>query len=236
MLAKLGGFCENGNSMNGTWLLIESSGRTARVGLARDGIVVCSRTLDETRRLARDLAPAVGELLQEDGIGPKDVDGVMVSVGPGSYTGLRVGITAAKAFAYSTGCKLIAVPTFAAIALHAPDCNAWVIADALQGLIYRQRYSHGAAVDELRIETAAEALASVPSEVWLTGPGLATYKLNDAGLVAEPSLENLLRAGSLIQSVSREALFALEPLYLRGSSAEEKAKANEPRPEAAVRQ
>lgn len=216
--------------MSATWMLIETSGRTGRAGLARDGRVIRSCTLAETRRLARDLAPNIAKMLEEENLAPKDVSGVMVSVGPGSYTGLRVGIASAKAFAFATGCPLIAVPTFAAIAREVPepDREAWVIADALQGLVYIQRYRNGEALDELRIATANEALAQVPPEVWLAGPGLSTYKLNDAGLVAEPSLASLLRAGTGTSPLTSAELFALEPLYLRGSSAEEKAKANVP--------
>ena len=92
-----------------TWLLVETSGRVGKLGLARDGAIVRSTRLEETRRLARDLAPIVGELLEAEKLRPKDVMGVMVSIGPGSYTGLRVGITSAKSFAYATGCRLIAV-------------------------------------------------------------------------------------------------------------------------------
>ncbi|MFO0805581.1 MAG: tRNA (adenosine(37)-N6)-threonylcarbamoyltransferase complex dimerization subunit type 1 TsaB [Gemmataceae bacterium] len=211
--------------MSETWLLIETSGRTGRAGLARNGEVIRTRTLAETRRLARDLAPSIAEMLNEERLEPRDVAGVMVSVGPGSYTGLRVGIASAKAFAYATGCPLIAVPTFSAISQEVPDlaCETWVIADALQGLVYLQRYRHAKPLDALRIAAASEALAAVPAHVWLAGPGLATFKLNDAGLVPEPSLEGVLRAGSGIGPASRETLFALEPLYLRGSSAEEKA-------------
>ena len=51
---------------------------------------------------------------------PRDVQAVIVSRGPGSYTGLRVGIISAKTFAYATGCDLLAVDTFAALALQAP--------------------------------------------------------------------------------------------------------------------
>jgi tRNA threonylcarbamoyladenosine biosynthesis protein TsaB len=220
--------------MSATWLLIETSGRTCRAGLARDGRVIRSCTLEETRRLARDLAPNIAEMLKKEDLAPKDVSGVMVSIGPGSYTGLRVGIASAKTFAFATGCPLIAVPTFAAVSREVPepDRETWVIADALQGQVYIQRYRNGAALDELRIATASEAFAEVSPDVWLAGPGLATYKLNDTGLVAEPSLESLLQAGAGRSPLSRAELFALEPLYLRGSSAEEKAKAND----AAIRQ
>lgn len=216
--------------MSATWLLIETSGRTGRAGLARGGAVVRSRTLDETRRLARDLAPNIAEMLKEESLAPKDVAGVMVSIGPGSYTGLRVGIASAKTFAFATGCPLIAVPTFAAVSREVPesDRETWVFADALQGLVYIQRYRNGEVLDELRIASASEALVEVPPDVWLAGPGLAMYKLNDAGLVAEPSLASLLQAGSGLPPLTRADLLALEPLYLRGSSAEEKAKVNVP--------
>jgi len=212
--------------MGDTWLLIETSGRTGRAGLARDGAVVRSRTLSETRRMARDLAPCIGEMLREENLAPKDAAGAIVSIGPGSYTGLRVGIATAKSFAYATGRPLIAVPTFAAVARQVPDParNIWVLADALQGLVYIQRYRDGSPLDELRIAPASEALANVPAGVWLAGPGLATYAMNDAGLVPEPSLDSLLRAASGAAPLDRAAMFALEPLYLRGSSAEEKAK------------
>src|SRR5689334_11054323 len=124
--------------MSESWLLLETSGRTGQVGLARGGAVAQSRHLDATRRHARDLAAVVGELLAAEGLKPASVTGVMVGIGPGSYTGLRVGIMSAKAFAYATGCRLVAVPTFAAVARQAPveAQEVWVIADALQDQIY----------------------------------------------------------------------------------------------------
>ena len=76
--------------------------------------------LDESRRHARDLAPAVRDLLAEQGWPARSLEAVIVSRGPGSYTGLRVGIMSAKTLAYATGCALLAVDTFAVIARQAP--------------------------------------------------------------------------------------------------------------------
>src|SRR6185437_6531788 len=89
------------------WLLLETSGRCCQLGLARTDGVVASRRLDEARRLARDLAGVVRAMLDEQKLQPRELAGVMVSIGPGSYTGLRVGIASAKAFAYAAGCPLI---------------------------------------------------------------------------------------------------------------------------------
>ncbi len=102
------------------FLILETSGRIGQVGVASDGNLLAFRRLDEARRHARDLAPAVAELLSQQHWQPCDIHAVIVSQGPGSYTGLRVGIMSAKAFAYATGCALLAVETFSAIALQTP--------------------------------------------------------------------------------------------------------------------
>src|ERR1700723_1491710 len=110
------------------------------------------------RRHARDLAPAVAELLTGQGWRPGDLHGVIVSRGPGSYTGLRVGIMSAKTLAFATGCALLAIDTFDAIRqLAAPTHpNVDVIADAQQDNAYVQRFG-----------THPEPLAIVPLTMWL---------------------------------------------------------------------
>src|SRR5205085_7377236 len=101
-------------------LVLETSGRSGQVALAHGDDLLAVRSLDETRRHARDLAPAVKDLLTQQGWQVRDLDAVFVSRGPGSYTGLRVGIMSAKALAYATGCALLGIDTFAAIARQAP--------------------------------------------------------------------------------------------------------------------
>src|SRR4051794_20872764 len=97
-------------------LLIETSGRVGQVGLALGPRLLAERALDATRRHARDLAPAAAELLRGQGWRPRDLAAVLVSLGPGSYTGLRVGVMSAKALAYAIGCAVEGVPTFDVIA------------------------------------------------------------------------------------------------------------------------
>jgi tRNA threonylcarbamoyladenosine biosynthesis protein TsaB len=230
--------------MSGNWLLIETSGRIGRLGLARGGAVARAADLDPARRHARDLAATADALLKAESLRPTDLTGVMVGHGPGSYTGLRVGLISAKTLAYALGCQLVPVPTFAAIAEQAPAEArvVWVIADALQGLVYIQRFDRGEGTDrwspwnELSIEPADEWLPWLPPDVWVSGPGVAVYGehryLQGAKLVPEadrePTVHGLFRAGQGRPAVTRAELFALEPLYLRGSSAEEKAKAKPP--------
>jgi tRNA threonylcarbamoyladenosine biosynthesis protein TsaB len=222
--------------MPDSWLVLETSGRVAKVGLARGGAVVRAAELSDTRRHARDLAPTVKSLLDVESLAPADLTGVVASRGPGSYTGLRVGLMSAKALAYAVGCQLRAVDTFAAVAEQAPAEaeRVWVIADALQGQVYVQGYtrttSGWGAADSLRILAFEEWLPHA-SGAWVSGPGVTVYAdriPKDCRLVQEadrePRVESVFAVGARLPALSREELFALEPLYLRGSSAEEKAK------------
>ena len=226
--------------MDDNWLILETSGRVGRVGLARRGAVVRAMSLDDSRRHARDLALTVAMVLKAESLAPRDLTGVMVGRGPGSYTGLRVGLMSAKALAYALGCELRAVDTFAAIAEQAPAEaeKLWVMADALQGQIYLQRFAQvdgvWASVDDLRIDRAGDWLNRAAPGTWMTGPGVNVYAEQipqSCQLVPEadrePRVESVFAVGTKLAPLARADLFALEPLYLRGSSAEEKAKGKE---------
>lgn len=216
-------------------LILETSGRTGQVALADGRALLQVRRLDETRRHARDLAPTVADLLSAQGWKPRDVQALFVSRGPGSYTGLRVGIMSAKTFAYATGCALVAIDTFAAIALQAADVAAVdVLADAQQDKVYVQRFSRTStsvtAITPLAIEMFPDWLAKRDGEAAITGPGLAKLANRlPAGThiisadLWDPQPASLLRLGlDRYESGARDDLWSLEPLYLRPSSAEEK--------------
>jgi tRNA threonylcarbamoyladenosine biosynthesis protein TsaB len=210
--------------MSGAGLILETSGRT-RIGVAIDGVVTVTEDLGGGRQQNRHLLPTVERLLRTVDLTPRSLSCVVVSIGPGSYTGLRVGITAAKTLAYTLGCSLVAVPTFAAIAAEVPG-TVDVFADALQGAIYVQRFTDGVALDELRIERFDEWVTTAGV---VAGHGVITFadklSLNvTRSTVTEPSVAAVLRVADMTQPLSRDELMRLEPLYLRGSSAEEKAK------------
>jgi tRNA threonylcarbamoyladenosine biosynthesis protein TsaB len=222
-----------GTGATGVWLLIETSGRTGQVGLARGGEVFLERSLDPSRRHARDLAPTVAELLQLAGFAPTACAGVMVSLGPGSFTALRVGVMSAKTFAYTTGCALRAVPTFAAVAEQAPrSCQPlWVVADALRGHTYAQLFQRSPqgwqALTELLLLPWEQWRSQVTAETFVSGPGAihAVERWPELALTPpdthHPTLRGLYAAGSRLPSLQRSELFALEPLYIRPSYAEE---------------
>jgi tRNA threonylcarbamoyladenosine biosynthesis protein TsaB len=216
--------------VNPRFLLLETSGRSGHVALAEGESLLSTRRLDEARHQGRDLAPAVADLLAAAGWKPREVSAVVVSRGPGSYTGLRVGIMSAKAFAYAAGCALLAIDTFAVIAALAPaDADPLdVIADAQQQRVYLQRFERGRPASALVIRPAPEWLADAPAP-WASGPALRLHNAHLPSHVRaveeslwEPRPESLLAlALRRWNAGERDDLFAVEPLYLRPSSAEE---------------
>ena len=97
-------------------LCIETGTDICSVGIARDGELLSLRESDEGRDHARKVALFVDELLHETGIAPDDLDAVAVGKGPGSYTGLRIGVSFAKGLCYGLRKTLVAVGSLDALA------------------------------------------------------------------------------------------------------------------------
>ncbi|MCS6866098.1 MAG: tRNA (adenosine(37)-N6)-threonylcarbamoyltransferase complex dimerization subunit type 1 TsaB [Gemmataceae bacterium] len=221
--------------MRENWLILETSGPVARLGLIGNGVVLGRADLPTSRRHAREIVPTIDTMMRKEGLTPRQLTGVMVGRGPGSYTGLRVGLATAKALAYALGCQLRAVDTFAAIAEQTPEqaAEVWVIADGLQNQVYVQKYarmeSGWTPVQPLRICGLAEWREDLRTPTHISGPGVAVYGLQlppHCQWVPESDrearIESVFAVGSRLAALTWPELFALEPLYLRGSSAEEK--------------
>src|SRR5687768_12135976 len=105
-------------------LALETSGLSGEVALLEGERVIAEQWLDPGQRTARSLAPGMKQILQTAGWQPRDVQLVAVTIGPGSFTGLRVGVTAAKTLAYAVGCEVMGVDTLEVIAAQAPPKEA----------------------------------------------------------------------------------------------------------------
>ncbi len=114
---------------------IETSGRlgsvAALLGETNDARLVGQIVLTGDQRTAQSLAPALHDLLAAADWSPKDVELVAVGVGPGSFTGLRIGVTTAKTFAYAVGAEVVGANTLVALAAQASNSTSplWVILD-----------------------------------------------------------------------------------------------------------
>jgi tRNA threonylcarbamoyladenosine biosynthesis protein TsaB len=221
-------------------LAFDTSGFAGSVALLDGPAVLAERLLDPARRSAQTLAPAVAEVLREQGVQPKQVGLVATTIGPGSFTGLRVGVTTAKTWAYATGGAVIGLSTLAVIAEQVP-AELRVTASGVHAVLDAQR-------KELfvgRFRADGQRLADdaiVPADRWLqdlsssatsiivTGSGLS--KLLDRmppGVIAmspenwEPRAATVGRlAWRDYERGRRDDLWRLAPLYLRPSYAEEK--------------
>lgn len=104
-------------------ILIETSTSLCSTALVEDGKVVCERISDEPRAHASKTALFVSEMLSEKGLKVSDCDAVAVSKGPGSYTGLRVGVSTAKGLCFGAGVPMISVGTLDTLVWQALDGN-----------------------------------------------------------------------------------------------------------------
>ena len=206
--------------------------------MLRSDELIGERTIgDSGRRHARTLISELDDLLKSLAIAPRAVDHVAVSIGPGSFTGLRVGIVAAKTWGFVTGARLTAVGTFDAVAAALPvtTSTAWVIDDALRGEVFVQKFlaelGRWRATDEPRIAALDGWLAeTAPGDV-VSGPAASKWpdditaaKLEVAPAdLHRPTAEMVARCG-LEKARAGEFTdpFTLNPLYIRRSAAEEK--------------
>src|SRR5437899_5736918 len=95
---------------------IDTATRPGSTALAYPGVVLAQTRLDERGRHARDLLAGVGTILAGAGVSPRDLSGIAVTVGPGSFTGVRIGMATAKGLAYSLNVGLDGLSTLEALA------------------------------------------------------------------------------------------------------------------------
>lgn len=97
-------------------LNLETASPVCSVALSRDGKLVSMRESTEDKSHATRMTVFIGEMLRENNLEATDLEALSLSMGPGSYTGLRIGASVAKGFAYGTGIPVIGIPTLRALA------------------------------------------------------------------------------------------------------------------------
>lgn len=225
------------------WILaLETATPTASVALINDGQVVVEHNERSRRRHAESLVPTIESLLKEQGLTPQDLGAVACGRGPGSFTGLRIGLSTAKGLAQALGLPLITVSTLDILAAAAffPGGLLAPLLDAKQGHIYVAFYEKTWPFPQpltgylaLRPpELAAEALRlAAGREVAVCGDGIALAReaLEAAGVTVRelPTPFSYPRAGVLgmlaFAELAKGAVgdaAAAEPLYVRRAAAE----------------
>ncbi len=224
-------------------LAFETSGARGSVALGHGSDLIETRPLPSTRRHAVDFLPVVADLCSTHSVNPTEIAIVCVSIGPGSFTGLRIGVTAARMVALANAAIVVPVPTLEVIAQNAteapePPDRVAVILDAKRRRVYaatftRQGNSYSPVGEPAEVEPATflAACAAEDPRGGVLGPGIAEHReaVRCSGLrvlpewLFEPRAETVYRLGLGRAHeggiVDRRAVV---PAYVRPPEAEEK--------------
>lgn len=199
-----------------TWTLAIDTATVVCAALARDGQVVGARRIDDTRAHTEQLMPLVVQLCAEAGIAVADVDEFVVGVGPGPFTGLRVGIVTARSLAWLAGveahgvCSLDVVAAQTIAEASEPLRGGFITAvDARRKEVYWARYDAAGTRVEGPHVTAPSEVAPGP----VAGPGASIIAADQPDRVVLHELP--VDAGVLATGWAGLPDAGLEPLYLR---------------------
>jgi len=221
-------------------LAFESSAKAASTALLRDGLLLGEYTQNSGQTHSRTLLKMAEDLIVNCDLTPRDVDAVAVASGPGSFTGVRIGVAAAKGFAWGRELPLYGVSTLEAMVLGAAAADGtWCACmDARRSQVYTAIFSfHDGKLERhtgdsaLSLGALGELLKAAEKPVFLVGDGaLLCYNTLSAeipGLRLLPEHLRMQRASGVALAAWQKAAageegsaLSLQPNYLRMSQAE----------------
>ena len=214
-------------------LAIDTSTDTASLALTKDGKVCTELTWCCGQNHSVQLLPRLANLLSQAGISPDSLSGIIVAKGPGSYNGLRVGISTAKGLAFSLEIPIVGISTLEVAAYQHAETNLPIcpIFQAGRGeiaaAIYQMRYNHWHKISSEQITTLEALCSEITTRTIFCGEitPLTSTRLGELlrqkALIASPAAR--LRRGSFLAELGEKQLktgsydnpATLNPLYLR---------------------
>lgn len=221
---------------------IDTATMVCSIGLADLKRTVAEMTLHTRKTHSERLMPMIQQMIADAELTPQDLSGIAVSIGPGSFTGLRIGITTAKSMAFALGIPVIGIPTLEALAAQFPYSRHLIcpIIDAQKGNVYTALYRTDEGYPKrtneyqiLNIDDVVKHLLSCGQSVILTGEISEFHEQvqqaadTSSVLHLAPALFRMPR-GSVIAALGLQQLLkghgenpsALTPFYIRRSEAE----------------
>ncbi len=217
---------------------IETATKTGGAAVAAEGGIVAHYSLNIEMTYSERLMSTIDRVIRDAGLDLAAIDGLAVSIGPGSFTGLRVGLSTVKGLAFATGKPVAAVPTLRALAWNLPY-SAYPVCpmlDARKNQVYAALYRYeGPELVQVMEETAIslEGLAGrILGPTVFTGEAALLYRveirkaLGERALFAplsccSPSAASVAEIGlSMVKSGSRVDSDVLTPMYIRRPEAE----------------
>lgn len=219
-------------------LALDTATDSCSVAATEDGRVAAELTIRKNQTHSRHLMELVDSVLQIAGFGAADLDGLAVSIGPGSFTGLRIGISTIKGLAHALDKPVVGVSTLEALARQCSQTSFLIcpMLDARKGEVYTATYRFDA--DELVQQTTARAMQPealtdhIKSPCLFIGTGARLYRqtiVAAAGNLAHfvSGGQNTIRASSVaflsmprFEAKDTDEIANLIPHYIRKSDAE----------------
>jgi tRNA threonylcarbamoyladenosine biosynthesis protein TsaB len=212
-----------------TLLLIESSSSNCSVALSVDGKIIASKSASAAKYIhAESLHPFIEEVMLKSQITMADLNAVAISSGPGSYTGLRIGTTAAKGICFSLSIPLIAISTIDILAYHAQhtmriQMPVIPMIDARRMEVYCSDY------DENGKRQSPIQAAIIDHNFFITRPTTATTLIGDGAAKCQGhcpetyQIISILPDATMMASLAQQAYLSssfedlayFEPFYLK---------------------
>jgi tRNA threonylcarbamoyladenosine biosynthesis protein TsaB len=215
--------------MSAAILALDTSTERESVAVVRNGALEAEVRLRTADGHSRRLLPAVDFLLSTLGLAPGELGGFAVTVGPGSFTGLRVGLSTVQGLALAASRPCLGLSTLdvlAAVVAGRGDCLV-ALMDAYRGQVFGAVYDRAARLRSERVAEDPRAfLARLPERPVLIGDGVARYReliaeLRPQAVIADDELFLAGTLGRLAEPLLAEGRGegpeALRPMYLRGA-------------------
>ena len=220
---------------------IDTSTMAANVAVLEDDKLICEYTINTKKTYSQKLMPMIENMLKLSDLDIKEIDAIAICVGPGSFTGLRIGMATAKAMAHVNNIPLIGVNSLEILGANMDLCNRNIcsILDAQRNQVYMNKYilkdDKITELEEISIKPIDELLEEISSsnEDWvLVGEAVYKYKekIEEISNITIPSPANNITKASTLCFVARDKMLAndqvyncynINPMYIRKSQAEE---------------
>ncbi len=215
-------------------LAIDTSGPTCGVAILADGAVRFSQTVLNKRTHSVNLMPMVDAAFAFTGLCLEEMDRLACVVGPGSFTGVRLGVSTVKGLAHGSGKPCVAVNALEAMALGAGRFDGLVcpMQDARAGQVYAALFRDGARISgdrPIALTGLTEELLNMNQNVLFTGDGMTVHREKIRALMGEHAFFAeaafaFLRPETVAEIAEKAEstvdYLGLMPLYLRAPSAE----------------
>lgn len=219
-------------------LAVDTATSSCSVAVADDEELLAEMTIDNGQTHSRHLTVLIRQVIRLAGISLPEIDGFAVTKGPGSFTGLRIGMSTVKGLAVASGRPVVGVPTLESLAMQSGTFNLLVcpLIDARRGEVYFASYRF----EQNRLLAQHEEQAALPQNILseiqepcvFIGNGAIVYrqniieKLGDQAYFA-PSGQHIIRGATVallgqrrIATGDIDEIESLVPTYLRKSDAE----------------